>query len=143
MKKRILAMVMAVVMAVSLLPVSAFAAGGTSEEDNPLQPADVYYHFDESKATATDYEIKLSKTAEDKGDGEFEVTLSAEAKEAVTPRHTNVIFVLDASASMNACTQTNCKHDNQTGTNCTVTHNKQNHSESRWTIATTAINSMT
>ena len=53
--------------------------------------------------------ITLHKTAVDNGDGTYTVTLTAEAKEKVTIKDTEVAFVLDASGSMNWCTQNDLK----------------------------------
>ncbi|MBQ2297273.1 MAG: hypothetical protein II255_02295, partial [Ruminiclostridium sp.] len=93
MKKRLLAMIMTLAMCLSLLPTAAFATvpaetgeptgGETTEASNPLQPAPKYYYFNENDATENNYDIKLSKTAVDKGNGKFEVTLSAEANSVV------------------------------------------------------------
>ncbi|MGN0963794.1 MAG: hypothetical protein ACI4O6_00370 [Dysosmobacter sp.] len=107
MKKRLSAIVMALVMAMSLLPVSALA----DVREDTLKPADKYYTYAGTETTANAADITLSKTAERAVDeagnvlpGVYNVTLTATAKEEVTPVPTEVVFVLDGSGSMNFCT---------------------------------------
>ena len=98
---------MALVMAMSLLPVSALA----DVREDTLKPADKYYTYAGTETTANEADITLSKTAERAVDeagnvlpGVYNVTLTATAKEEVTPVPTEVVFVLDGSGSMNFCT---------------------------------------
>lgn len=72
---------------------------------DPLQPADLYYSLSGETSSGEKPDITLHKTAVDNGDGTYTVTLTAEAKEKVTIKDTEVAFVLDASGSMNWCTQ--------------------------------------
>ena len=135
MKKRLSAIVMALVMAMSLLPVSALA----DVQEDTLKPADKYYTYAGTETTANEADITLSKTAERAVDeagnvlpGVYNVTLTATAKEKVTPVPTEVVFVLDGSGSMNFCTDSegyishqhnddwfdprNCHYDSKTET---------------------------
>ena len=137
MKKRFWALFLAVMMVVSVLPTSAFAEG-----EDPLKPEDRYYTFAGENASKENPDITLSKTAVYKGDGTYEVTLSATAEEVIKPKPTKVMFVLDASYSMSACTKTNCSHHAQYGSGCTVTNNSFSDDDSRWMIATSAIAQM-
>lgn len=101
MKRRIIAALMCLCMLVGLLPMSAFAAPA---EPGPLKPSDKYYTFDgKSAATAGSADITLSKTAVDKGDGTYDVTLTAQADQVVMAKATEVVFVIDGSGSMNWC----------------------------------------
>ena len=138
MKKRFWALFLAVMMVVSVLPTSAFAEDGK----DPLKPEDRYYTFAGENASKENPDITLSKTAVYKGDGTYEVTLSATAEEVIKPKPTKVIFVLDASYSMSACTKTNCSHHAQYGSGCNVTNNSFSDDDSRWMIATSAIAQM-
>lgn len=152
MKKRFWALFLAVMMVVSVLPTSVFAEG--ESVDANLNPDPLYYSFEGKEVSAEDAKITLSKTAKYIGDGKYEITLTADAEQIVMPKATEVVFVLDASSSMNACTKTNCSHDKSTGTNCSTTNNTGygmgsnnaveafKHPESRWVIATKAIADM-
>lgn len=138
MKRRIIAALMCLCMLVGLLPVSAFAA-----DPEPLKPGDKYYKFDgELAATAESADITLSKTAVDKGDGTYDVTLTAQAKDVVMAKATEVVFVIDGSGSMRHCTlaENECNHSWVGGDWCTVT--QDNHDVSRWNIALNAIDTM-
>lgn len=152
MKKRFWALFLAVMMVVSVLPTSVFAEAS----EDLLKPADRYYTFAGKKVDEDDPDaaITLSKTAEYIGDGKYEITLTANAEQIVMPKATEVVFVLDASSSMNACTKANCGHDKSTGDRCDTTNNYGggwgsnnaveafDHPESRWVIATDAIADM-
>ena len=138
MKRRIIAALMCLCMLVGLLPMSAFAA-----DPEPLKPSDKYYTFNgESAATAESADITLSKTAVDKGDGTYDVTLTAQADQVVMAKATEVVFVIDGSGSMRHCIlpENECSHSLVKGDWCTVT--KDNHDASRWNIALNAIGTM-
>ena len=140
MKKRFWALFLAVMMVVSVLPTSAFAAD--EEVDKNLQPDPLYYSFEGDQVDEANADITLSKTAEyDTETGEYTITLSADASEKIQPKLTKVIFVLDASYSMSACTKSarECGHDPQRGSNCKTTGNDFSDDQSRWYIATNAI----
>ena len=143
MKKRFWALFLAVMMIVSVPPTTIFAEGETV--GNGLQPDPLYYSFEGKKVNEKDADITLSKTAEyDTETGEYTITLSADAKAKIQPKLTKVIFVLDASYSMSACTKSakECGHDPQRGTSCKTTGNDFSDAQSRWRIATNAIAEM-
>lgn len=91
MSKKILAMLMAVAMAFSLLPVTAFAMGGTQEGNS--QPV-----------TASDKNLTMNKTVKSNGDGTYTVSLESYATGSVTttqaPVPMDFVLVLDVSGSM-------------------------------------------
>ena len=91
MSKKIVAMLMAVAMAFSLLPVTAFAVGGTQEGNS--QPV-----------TASDKNLTMNKTVKPNGDGTYTVCLESYATGSVTPTQAPVpmdfVLVLDVSGSM-------------------------------------------
>ena len=91
MSKKILAMLMAVAMAFSLLPVTAFAMGGTQEGNS--QPV-----------TASDKNLTMNKTVKPNGDGTYTVSLESYATGSVTttqaPVPMDIVLVLDVSGSM-------------------------------------------
>lgn len=133
MKKRIWAFLLAMCMIISIMPTAAFAG-----EEATLTPAPAYYKFDGTPTNEAGAEITLSKTAVyNEQTGKYEVTLSVDAEKKILPKPTKVIFVLDASYSMSACTNSAeiCDHDPQRGSNCDITHNSFSHSDSRWIIA--------
>lgn len=134
--KRFWSWLLTAVMMLTMVPVSAYAADGAN---NYLQPDANYYKFDGTSANnAENADITLTKTAVDKGNGTYEVTLTANAEEKITTKPTEVVFVLDGSGSMNYCTNSDCHHNR--GDKCNVT--KEDYSQSRWSIATSAIETM-
>lgn len=136
MKRRIIAALMCLCMLVGLLPMSAFAA-----DPEPLKPGDMYYTFDGDTTAKENADITLSKTAVDKGDGTYEVTLTAQADDIVMAKATEVVFVIDGSGSMSWCTKADsqCNH-NWGGGGCWETW--FNDAKSRWEIALDAIKTM-
>ena len=93
--RRGLSMLMAMVMTLSLVQISAFAADG--EENDTLKPQAV---TDPNK-----HGITLSKTAERVGDTEWKVTVKADIGETpIKQQPLDVVFVLDKSGSMMWCT---------------------------------------
>lgn len=140
MKKRLLAMLMALALLVSLMPMGVLADGPDVTADNTLTPEDKYYSFNGQEATAGNSNITLSKTAVDNGDGTYTITLTAEADKVVMAKSTEVVFVIDGSGSMNYCTESNPKHRHWNGNQCQVTQN--DYSKSRWSIAINAIETM-
>ena len=93
--RRGLSMLMAMVMTLSLVQISAFAIDG--EESDTLKPQAV---TDKNK-----HGITLSKTAERVGDTEWQVTVKADIGETpIKQQPLEVVFVLDRSGSMNWCT---------------------------------------
>lgn len=104
MKRRLLSLLLCISFALALVPAAALAA-----DADPLQPADLYYSLSGETSSGEKPDITLHKTAVDNGDGTYTVTLTAEAKKKVTIKDTEVAFVLDASGSMNWCTQNDLK----------------------------------
>lgn len=106
MSKKILAMLMAVAMAFSLLPVTAFATGGQDVVDG--------YYNDKGKwefgklKNAIPEQLKdtvttVNKTAEKVADNQYEVTLKVQMKQketAVPPGAAATVLVIDTSGSM-------------------------------------------
>lgn len=152
--RRLLSWVCVLALCMSLLPVTALAAPGSGNTSS-LEPADKHYTLN-GKEASSDADITLSKTAVDKGDGTYEVTLSATAKRVVTAKPTEVVFVIDGSGSMNWCEDK--PNEGNTGyigpdkkhyhgndnthdhPYCTLVENDQK--ESRWDIALDAIETM-
>lgn len=146
MSKKILAMLMAVAMAFSLLPATALATtSGDDQQQSTLEPEAKYYNFDGTETTSENADITLTKTAApvEGEDGVYEVTLTATTSQKVTPKPVEVVFVLDGSGSMGWCTENPPKgffHFHKSGGWCSKTLN--DHSKSRWNIAINAINQM-
>ena len=93
--RRGLSMLMAMVMTLSLVQISAFATDG--EENDTLKPQAV---TDPNK-----HGITLSKTAERVGDTEWKVTVKADIGDTpIKQQPLDVVFVLDKSGSMMWCT---------------------------------------
>ena len=146
MSKKILAILMAVAMAFSLLPATALATtSGDDQQQSTLEPEAKHYNFDGTETTSENPDITLTKTAAPvKGqNGVYEVTLTATTSQKVTPKPVEVVFVLDGSGSMGWCTENPPKglgHIHYNGGWCSKTRN--DHSKSRWHIAINAINQM-
>lgn len=93
--RRGLSMLMAMVMTLSLVQISAFATDG--EENDTLKPKAV--------TDPNNHGITLSKTAERVGDTEWQVTVKADIGETpIKQQPLDVVFVLDKSGSMMWCT---------------------------------------
>lgn len=93
--RRGLSLLMAMVMTLSLVQISAFATDG--EENDTLKPQAV---TDPNK-----HGITLSKTAQRVGDTEWKVTVKADIGETpIKQQPLDVVFVLDKSGSMMWCT---------------------------------------
>lgn len=101
MKKKLLSLLLCLSFVLALVP-TAMAA---DTDTDPLKPADLYYTLGGEATGGEKPDITLSKTAVANDDGTYTVTLSAEAKEKVSIKPTDVAFVLDASGSMNWCTE--------------------------------------
>lgn len=122
MSKKILAMLMAVAMAFSLLPVTAFATDGPSG----TAPDDVVYgHYtntgewesgkpgDAIPGSLKDTVTTVDKTAEKLADNQYKVTLKVQMKQKKTdvpPGAAATVLVIDTSGSMNDCTKEEHKH---------------------------------
>ena len=147
MSKKILAILMAVAMAFSLLPATALATtSGDDQQQSTLEPGAKYYNFDGTETTSENPDITLTKTATpvEGQNGVYEVTLTATTSQEVKPKPVEVVFVLDGSGSMGWCTETTGPHSYAHtivgGGWCSKT--KKDHSKSRWNIAINAINQM-
>lgn len=93
--RRGLSLLMAMVMTLSLVQISAFATDG--EENDTLKPQAV--------TDNNGHGITLSKTAEREGDTEWKVTVKADIGETpIKQQPLDVVFVLDKSGSMMFCT---------------------------------------
>ena len=94
MSKKILAILMAVAMAFSLLPVTALATGET-QEGNSQTPVPV---------TKSENNLTMNKTVTPNTDGTYTVHLESYATGSVTPTQTpvpmDIVLVLDVSGSM-------------------------------------------
>ena len=97
MKKRLLSAFLVLAMVLTLLPSAAFA---TESPADPLKPADEYYTIDGKGAGQKDAAITLHKTAKRLTNDTYEVTLTVTAKEQITTKPTEVVFVIDGSGSM-------------------------------------------
>lgn len=125
MKKRLLALFLAFVMAMSLLPVSVFAAG----EDAPAPVVNGYYQDGAWQAGGTgtiedaDTGIQMSKTAtpDPKNPNKYTIELEVKTSTRTTvtdPSAAAVVLVMDLSNSMKACAECgkeflhdiDCKH---------------------------------
>lgn len=99
--RRGLSMLMAMVMTLSLVQISAFATDG--EENDTLKPQAV--------TDKNGHNITLSKTAERVGDTEWKVTVKADIGETpIKQQPLDVVFVLDRSGSMAWCTEEPHEH---------------------------------
>lgn len=93
--RRGLSMLMAMVMTLSLVQISAFATDG--EESDTLKP--------QARTDNNGHNITLSKTAERVGDTEWKVTVKADIGDTpIKQQPLDVVFVLDKSGSMMWCT---------------------------------------
>ena len=99
--RRGLSMLMAMVMTLSLVQISAFATDG--EENDTLKP--------QARTDNNGHNITLSKTAERVGDTEWQVTVKADIGETpIKQQPLDVVFVLDRSGSMAWCTEEPHEH---------------------------------
>lgn len=120
MSKKIVAMLMAVAMAFSLLPVTAFATDGpsaTTTED----VVGGYYNNDNQWVKGEqarsdklqDTVTTVDKTAEKLADNQYKVTLKVQMKQKKTdvpPGAAATVLVIDTSGSMKYCTKEEHKH---------------------------------
>ena len=95
--RRGLSLLMAMVMTLSLVQISAFAEEDVAEnQPDPLKP--------ETVKNVNDHGINLTKTAQRVGDTEWEVTVKADIGETeIKQQPLEVVFVIDRSGSMNWC----------------------------------------
>lgn len=146
MKKRLLSALLTFCMVLTLLPVSALAVesdsdlSGQSGESYTLTPADKYYNFEGAEVSAEDAKITLHKQATENQDGTYTIELSVDAKERITTKPTEVVFVIDGSGSMSTCAEPDHDHG-YWGNSCSKT-NGFSSPNSRWSIAKAAIQTM-
>ena len=97
MSKKILAILMAVAMAFSLLPVTALAAGGTQTPANATQPRT-------SVTTDTEDGVHISKKVEKAAGGNYNLVMEAyvegNTKIVASSKPLDIVLVLDVSGSM-------------------------------------------
>ena len=110
--RRGLSLLMAMVMTLSLVQISAFAEEDVAEnQPDPLKP--------ETVKNVNGHGINLTKTAERVGDTEWEVTVRADIGDTrIKQQPLDVVFVLDKSGSMMFCTDPD--------------HDKGDHEHSMW-----------
>lgn len=169
MKKRVLAALMTACMVVGSVPGVSLAdvSGETAPNlSGTLTPDAKKYNFNGSASTEANPDIELKKTAVYNAEtNDYTITLSAKAQEKVETKKTHVVFLLDASGSMNFCSDNNIKEVNRKPnkkdehvhyhyydyeglfskkyvSGCTKI-DKDSTRKSRWEIATEAIKSMT
>ena len=101
--RRGLSLLMAMVMTLSLVQISAFATDGEESKPDTLVPG--------SLEDKNGHGITLSKTAERVGDTEWQVTVKADIGETpIKQQPLDVVFVLDKSGSMAWCTEEPHEH---------------------------------
>ena len=104
MKKRLLAIILAVVMAMSLLPMSALAAEDTTT--NQIVSNGI-------EETAGKEQVKTSKIITQTGENQFDVTLTVKTKETIESQTVSkdaaVVLVLDTSNSMTSSDMASAK----------------------------------
>ena len=97
MSKKIVAMLMAVAMAFSLLPVTALAADGTQTPANATQPRT-------SVTADTEDGVHISKKVEEAADGNYNLVMEAyvegNTEIVASSRPLDIVLVLDVSGSM-------------------------------------------
>ena len=100
--RRSLSLLMAMVMTLSLVQISAFAEEDVAETPkDSLTPDPISL---KNNAKYDNHDITLSKTAERVGDTEWEVTVKADIGETeIKQQPLEVVFVIDRSGSMNWC----------------------------------------
>ena len=100
--RRGLSLLMAMVMTLSLVQISAFAEEDVAETPkDSLTPDPISL---KNNAKYDNHDITLSKTAQRMGDTEWEVTVKADIGETeIKQQPLEVVFVIDRSGSMNWC----------------------------------------
>ncbi len=110
MKKRLLAMLMVLSMALSILPMSAMAAPGDGGGDQ--EAANQIAKQGEEKTTK-DKIVKHSKRIEQTDENTFDITLTVQTKETIEEQVVSedaaVVLVLDVSNSMDKERYSKCK----------------------------------
>ena len=91
MKKRLLAMILAFVMAMSLLPMSALAVDGTNQ---------IVSNGKEETAPDSQERVKHSKIIRQTGENTFDITLEVKTKEEITALACNFVSDLPAETTV-------------------------------------------
>ena len=97
MRKRLLAILLALTLVVSLMPVGVMAVEGLDGGDT-TQPQTT-----SSVSTASDSPVQITKSVEKTGNGNYELTMEAYVTGNVSPSTTaplDIVLVLDVSGSM-------------------------------------------
>ena len=127
MKKRIFALIMAMCLALSLLPASVFAenesgsdvvygkygTGTTWTQDNKIDDGSITYDTDDGNT------ITLSKKATPRGDNTYRIDLEVKTTQTTTttpPGAAATVLVLDTSGSMDYCSD--CGQENSHADGC-------------------------
>lgn len=108
MKRRLMAVLMALVMTLSLLPVSAFAADAEPPVKTGYYGADGNWVEGELHQTLPAGVTKVDKTAVKTGDNTYEVTLTVQLEqttETTLPGAAATVLVVDTSGSMGYCAE--------------------------------------
>ena len=108
-KKRVLSLVLALVMALSLLPTAAFALGESSDQQIDNRGGVTYYKGEGTSQTTvdqkSDYDVSVSKTIAGTGtENQFEITLEVTTTQKLDELKVSadaaVVLVMDVSNSM-------------------------------------------
>jgi hypothetical protein len=108
-KKRVLSLVLALVMALSLLPTAAFALGESSDQQIDNRGGVTYYKGEGTSQTIvdqkSDYDVSVSKTIAGTGtENQFEITLEVTTTQKLDELKVSadaaVVLVMDVSNSM-------------------------------------------
>lgn len=129
-KKRVLSLVLALVMALSLLPTVAFATDAQTQAQKQIEGGEipVYYTYDAQTGTfgttptanptvtSPGGKVEISKTIAPTGEENlFDITLTVKTKQEITASNTSpdaaVVLVLDVSGSMGYCADCGTKRE--------------------------------
>ena len=105
-KKRVLATLMTACMIVGAVPGGALADVGTQIADTTgiNNPGEKKYTIDGSECTTGNPDVILNKTAVyDSDDDTYTIKLTAKTSDELTSKRKHVVFLMDASGSMNFC----------------------------------------
>ena len=119
MKRRLMAVLMALVMTLGLLPVSAFAADAEPTVKTGYYDADGSWVEGELHQTLPAGVTKVDKTAVKTGDNTYEVTLTVQLEqttETTLPGAAATVLVIDTSGSMGYCAE--CGNEKEHNNRC-------------------------
>ncbi|MBR6521853.1 MAG: MucBP domain-containing protein, partial [Oscillospiraceae bacterium] len=119
MGRKFLSVLLALVLVIGLIPMSTLAVEGYSD-----QVMDGYFTVDASgnavsgaEAVVNEEGFTLSKTIEQTGVNEFEITLTVETSQTVVPGEAAIALVIDTSSSMQYCGECGSSNCRQRGHN--------------------------